>query len=49
MAAFVLSVIVNEYPIGQVSAIVYYLMLCERFLWQMSIQYESEQFLKSLS
>lgn len=49
MAAFVLSVIVNEYPIGQVSAIVYYLLLCERFLWQMSIQWESEQFLKSLS
>lgn len=38
MAAFVLSVIVNEYPIGQVSTKVYYLMLCERFLWQMSIQ-----------
>lgn len=49
MAAFVLSVIVNEYPIGQVSAIVYYLLLCERFLWQMSIQWESERFLKSLS
>ena len=49
MAAFVLSVIVNEYPIGQVSAIGYYLILCERFLWQMSIQYESERFLKSLS